>query len=149
MSKDTPKKFYSASEENYSSSCRLCLKICDVTHIKKLFRPANANILKLAEDCLSEFLVRDQNLPQNICKPCERRLTNYKAFKELIWNSQDALKSQSRAKRCPEPSPSSLPARKRIQQAASSARRSILFSSNENTVSLKNYICVGALLYLL
>lgn len=138
MSKGTPKKFYSASEESYSSACRLCLKICDVTHIKKLFRPANANILKLAEDCLGEFLVRDKNLPQNICNPCERRLTNYKAFKELIWKSQDALKSQSRAKRCPETSPSSLPARKRAQQAASSTRRSILFSSNENTVSLKN-----------
>jgi hypothetical protein len=101
MSKGTPKKFYSASEESYSSACRLCLKICDVTHIKKLFRPANANILKLAEDCLGEFLVRDKNLPQNICNPCERRLTNYKAFKELIWKSQDALKSQSKAKRCP------------------------------------------------
>ena len=137
MQKRTPKKFYSTSEQIQRSSCRLCLKICDVTHVKKLFRPANANILKLAEDCSGDVLVRDGNLPQNICKPCERRLLNYKAFKELILKSQDALKSQSRAKRCPEPSPSSLPARKRVHKEASLTPRTLLFSSKENTVSLK------------
>lgn len=143
MQKRTPKKFYSTNQQIPSSSCRLCLKICDVTHVKKLFRPANANILKLAEDCLGDVLVRDENLPQNICKPCERRLLNYKAFKELILKSQDAVKSQSRVKRCPEPSPSSLPARKRVHQEASSTRRTLLFSSKENTVSLKtNFYCI-------
>lgn len=147
MSKNTPKKFYRASEKSQSSSCRLCLKICDVTHVKRLFRPANANILKLAEDCVGDFLVRDQNLPQNICKPCERRLNNYQAFKELISKSQKTLIAQSRAKRCYEPSPSSLPERKRVHHEASSSltRRTLLFSSKENTVSLKNYINSGAL----
>ena len=139
MSKYTPKKFYKTSEGGIqSSSCRLCLKICDVTHVKKLFRPANANILKLAEDCLGDVLVRDENLPQNICKPCERRLTNYKALKDVILKSQNALKLQLRTKRCPEPSPSSLPARKKIRQVqVSSPRRSLSFSSKENLVSFK------------
>ena len=133
MSKYTLKKFYKTSEGGIqSSSCRLCLKICDVTRVKKLFRPANANILKLAEDCLGDVLVRD------ICKPCERRLTNYKALKDVILKSQNALKLQLRAKRCPEPSPSSLPARKKIRQVqVSSPRRSLSFSLKENLVSFK------------
>ena len=139
MSKDTPKKFYSASGENQNSCCQLCLKICDVTHAKKLFRATNANLVKIAEDCLGDQLVRDQNLPQNICRPCERRLANYSSFKELISKSQESLKSQSRTKRCPDPSPTGLPAAKRAERLegrAFSSRRSLAFSPKENLVSL-------------
>ena len=50
-------------------------------------------LLKLAEDCLGNVIVRDENLPQNICKPCERQLLNYKTFKESIVKSQDTVKS--------------------------------------------------------
>ena len=58
MSKYTLKKFYKTGEGAIQSSLRrLCRKICDVTHIQKLFRPVNANILKVAEDCLGDVLV--------------------------------------------------------------------------------------------
>ena len=88
MSKVTPKTFECASEKGKCSCCRLCLKICDVTRVKELSRPANANIKKLAEDCLGDNLIWNQNLPQNICRTCERRLFNYGSFRNLIANSQ-------------------------------------------------------------
>ena len=64
MSKVTPKKLYCANEKDKRSCCRLWLNICDMTHVKKFFKPTNANIIKLAEDCLGDNLIRNQNLPQ-------------------------------------------------------------------------------------
>ena len=49
---DTPKKYYSSGETVQSSRCRLCLKICDVPHVKMLFRSSNASILLLGFVCL-------------------------------------------------------------------------------------------------
>ena len=49
---DTLKKYYSSGENVQSSCCRLSLKICDVTHVKKFFRSSNASNFSFVMFCL-------------------------------------------------------------------------------------------------
>lgn len=138
MSKEfnTPKKFYRGGSSQ-SSCCRLCLKICDVTHCKNIFHRRNSNILSVTEELLGDNLPRDEQLPHLLCRPCERRLVSFKAFKQLILQSQHSVTAQStRVKRCTEVSPSILPTSKtRRNQQATTSRRAIAFSSSEKEVS--------------
>ncbi|XP_068685296.1 uncharacterized protein [Montipora foliosa] len=103
MSKsETPKKIYAASS-TVASSCRLCKSVVDSAHSKNLFGKPNRSLLASAEDIYGSSLQKSELLPHLLCRPCERRLNNFKTFKTLISESQRSLE---RVKRCIEESPS-------------------------------------------
>ena len=110
-SKDTPKKLYSKTQGeplviNKTARCRLCNQIRDPGHSKNLFAVKNQKILQEAIFVHGTDLPQDDVLPHLICKPCERRLHNAVEFKKLIIDTQQALLSDVRAKRCIDVSPS-------------------------------------------
>ena len=98
----TPKKIYPASS-NATSCCRLCKAVRDSDHCRNLFGKANRTLLVVAENIYGSSFQRSESLPHLLCRPCERRLRNFIAFKALISESQRSLE---RAKRCMEESPS-------------------------------------------
>ena len=103
MSKsETPKKIYAASS-TVASSCRLCKSVVDSAHSKNLFGKPNSSLLASAEDIYGSSPQKSELLPHLLCRPCERRLNNFKTFKTLILESQRSLE---RVKRCIEESPS-------------------------------------------
>ena len=57
------------------SSCRLCGSVGDARHCKNLFKAANADILTDVERLNEKVLSRDKELPQLICRLCERKGT--------------------------------------------------------------------------
>ena len=97
-----PKKIYPASS-NTTSCCRLCKAVRDSDHCRNLFGKANRTLLIAAENIYVSSFQRSESLPHLLCRPCERRLRNFIAFKTLISESQRSLE---RAKRCKEESPS-------------------------------------------
>ena len=104
----TPKKLDRPEETIYTSSwCRLCLKLCDVTHCKNVSRKTNSGILEAVEDIMGNHLPPKESLLYLMCRPCERRLRNCADFKRMICKSQESLKEEyCRVKRCVELSPS-------------------------------------------
>ena len=98
----TPKKVYPASS-NAPSCFRLCEAVSDSDHCRNLFGKGNRTLLVAAEKIYGSSLQRSESLPHLRCRPCERRLRNFIAFKKLISKSQRSLE---RAKRCMEESPS-------------------------------------------
>jgi hypothetical protein len=76
---ETPKKFRRSATND--SSCRLCGSIEDKSHSKNLFKINNHELLNLARSLSGEQLLRHENLPELICRPCERRIGNFKAFR--------------------------------------------------------------------
>ena len=91
---ETPKKVYfKQGKQAASSSCRLCMKICDPKNAKNIFNRGNVELLATAEDLLEQTLERGENLPHLVCRPCERRLANFKQFKELARNTQRRIKA--------------------------------------------------------
>ena len=102
--KETPKKRYlkSITAEVYSSSCRLCKAVVDKNHCRDLFKPSNRAVLKNVENIFGDNLPRDNSLPHLICRPCERRLTNAIAFKNVIIKTQKSLEAEIHSKRCLE-----------------------------------------------
>ena len=81
-------KFFKTSAPADCSSCRLCRAIGDRKWSKNLFSPANRPLLDAAQGIFGQTLVQDNNfLPHLLCRPCERRLKNFIAFKILITES--------------------------------------------------------------
>ena len=102
----TPKKTYTSS---VISCCRLCGSVKDVLHCKNLFKKATEELLALAEAVFGGTLQRHELRPHLVCRPCERRLNNFRAFKAMITESQSHFQRserQERVKRCIEVSPS-------------------------------------------
>ena len=100
--KETPKKVYKSCSAP-SNTCRLCRSVCESKYLKNLYNKANCQLLTMAETIYGCKLPCDDELPRLICRPCERRLNNFKAFKTVVCDSQTAF---SRTKRCIVISPS-------------------------------------------
>ena len=103
---NTPKKTYTSS---VISCCRLCGSVKDVLHGKNLFKKATKELLALAEAAFGGTLQRHELRPHLVCRPCERRLNNFRAFKAMITESQSHFqrsKRQKGVKKCTEVSPS-------------------------------------------
>lgn len=129
---ETPKKYYfKQGKQTASSSCRLCMKICDPKNAKNIFNRGNVELLATAEDLLEQTLERGENLPHLVCRPCERRLANFKQFKEMAKNTQRTIKADSRAKRCKEMSPTIPPPSKKTETAPGTSRRVLQFLPSE------------------
>ncbi|CAB3999246.1 zinc finger 391-like isoform X1, partial [Paramuricea clavata] len=103
MAKNTPTKVYGAHNLESSSCCRLCIKsVGDPAHRYKLFNKTNSEILAIAEHIYGHPLPKEAGLPQLICRPCERRLRSFSAFKNTIVQTQSTL---TKFKRCNKDSP--------------------------------------------
>ena len=98
----TPKKFRKSQSE--ASSCRLCGSVGDRSHSKNLFKKSNRELLVLAEAIMGESIPHHENLPQLLCRACERRIGHFKEFRTKIRESQKTFGRFS--KRCVEMSPS-------------------------------------------
>ena len=107
MSSDnTPKKTYTTS---VIKCCRLCGSVKDALHCKNLFKKATKELLALAEAVFGGPLQRHELRPHLVCRPCDRRLNNFRAFKAMIAESQSHFQRnerRERVKRCIEVSPS-------------------------------------------
>ena len=91
-------KVYAASSHVNTSSCRLCKSVRDIAHSKN-YRV----LLTAAEELYSGSFSQSELLPHLICRPCERRVNNLKAFKNTITETQTSFE---RIKRCIEVPPS-------------------------------------------
>ena len=128
---NTPNKLYGSQRSD--SRCRSCLKICDGNHNTNVFKPSNNKILAIAEQLTGEKLQRHESLPHLLCRPCARRFNNLIEFKKIIVESQQKLATETRAKRCVEMSPSSVPVAKTAKTAVNATRRG-LFQCDKNKV---------------
>lgn len=104
---------YNAPKKTYTSSviscCRLCGSVKDVLHCKNLFKKVTKELLALAEAAFGGTLQHHELRPHLVCRPCERRLNNFRAFKAMITESQSHFQRserQERVKKCTEVSPS-------------------------------------------
>ena len=122
----TPRKFRSSTTS--SSSCRLCGSVVDKYHSKNIFNGNNRELLILARNLSGEDLAPHENLPKLLCRPCERRLVNYKDFRSKIQESQKSFERFS--KRCVEVSPSVVPPGK-VLRKDSVARTKLNFTPDE------------------
>ena len=105
----TPKKIYQSSNNRNPSCCRLCGLVKDVNYCKNLFAEANKQLLAVAEEVYGRPLLRkakEELRPHLLCRPCERRLKNFKEFKGIISQSQLYFERSERVKRCIDVSPS-------------------------------------------
>ena len=129
-SKDTPKKLYKKRNVTTvtvaTARCRLCNCVSDPGHSKNLFRAQNKTILRNGEIVYGSELPQDENLPHS---PCERRLKNATHFKNVIRETQRALREDIRTKRCVELSPSVVKLSAKQRASATRRRRSIDFST--------------------
>ena len=92
--KVTPRKYrHSATSD---SSCRLCSWVEDRSHLKNLFKSNNRELLTLARSLSGEQLLQHENLPELICRACERRLGNFKSFHVKIQESQKKFAQSSK-----------------------------------------------------
>ena len=101
---ETPTKIYSASKSVSLSCCRLCKSVGDISHWRNLYRKGNSQLLATAEDLYGKALPRSNVLPHLVCRPCERRLTNFRKFKITVSENQASF--EVNVKRCLEESPS-------------------------------------------
>ncbi len=85
--------------------CAVLSRTCK-THSKNLFKNNNRELLHLARSLSGERLLLYENLLELICRPCERRLGNFKAFRKF---RRVKKKSEQFSKRCVEISPSVVP----------------------------------------
>ena len=99
----TPKKVYAAHGHVNTSCCRLCKSIGDIAHSKNLFAKNYRALLTAAEELYGRSFSQSELLPRLICRPCERRVNNFKAFKNTITETQTSFE---RIKKCIEGSPS-------------------------------------------
>ena len=89
---------------NVSSSCRLCGAVVDHHYCKNIFNERNSFFLSAAEEICGSPLARLEKFSRLLCRPCERRLTNFKSFHQVIRASQTSV--EMRLKRVIEMSPS-------------------------------------------
>jgi hypothetical protein len=123
--KETPKKFYLSID--FESKCRLCGNVFDRKHGKNLFLKSNKRLLGDAEIVNGGTLPHEEGLPSHICRPCERRLSNFNKYRKIVCEVQSSL---VRKKRCIDLSPSapiSSAKSSRAQSTVSSRRRSLNF----------------------
>ena len=105
----TSKIIYEFSSNRNPSCCRLCGFVKDVNYCKNLFAEANKQLLVVAGEVYGRPLLRKVNeelRPHLLCRPCERRLKNFKEFKGIISESQRYSAGSERVKRCIDVSPS-------------------------------------------
>ena len=102
---ETPKKTYTSSVIGNQSCCRLCGLLKDVSHCKNLFKKANEQLLATAEAEFGGTLQRKELRPYLVCRPCERRMNNFRAFKAMSQRPLQRSERQERVKRCIEVSP--------------------------------------------
>ncbi len=105
MEKNTPKKVYGAQSLDNDSTCRLCKSVGDPAHRYNLFSKTNSEILSFAERIYGEALPNKPELPKLICRPCERRVRNFVAFRNTIIQTQSSL---TKFKKCNKDSPGSV-----------------------------------------
>ena len=98
--KNLPQKKYKSIPTGNSSCCRLCKSTAKI-HFKKSLRKGKQILLITAEDIFGKSLEKGE-LPHLLCRPCERRLNNFRSFKAIIIQSQSSFE---RVKRCVEVSP--------------------------------------------
>ena len=150
---ETPKKIYKARKSVSLSCCRLCKSVGDISHWRNLYSKGNPQLLATAEDLYGKALPRSDVLSHLVCRPCERRLTNFKNFKTTISESQASF--EVKVKRCFEESPSaphtikSLKARKDANMVGnvpgSRSRRGLYFPSTQSPhtqVSPRHFRCL-------
>ena len=87
------KKIYPVSS-NTKSCCRLCKAVSDSDHCRNLLGKGNGMLFVAAENIYGSSLQRGESLPHLLCRPCERRLRNFMAFKTLI---SERLQEQQKA----------------------------------------------------
>jgi hypothetical protein len=73
----------------------------DISHSKNIFKKNNRELLVLAEAITGETIPHHEDLPELICRACERRIGH---FRTKIRESQKTFGRSS--KRCVEMSPS-------------------------------------------
>ena len=101
-----PKKTSPSSDNGNQSYFRLCGSFKDFKYCKNLFKKSNEELLAAAEAVYGGTLPRNELRPHLLCRPCERRLNNFKAFRAMITESQSHFQRSDRVKRCIEASPS-------------------------------------------
>ena len=89
----TPKRVYAPADHVKLSCCRLCKSVGDnISHSKNLFAKNNRALL-ICGRTLRRFLVTEQTVAccyvwyVGSCRPCERRVNNFKAFKNMIMET--------------------------------------------------------------
>ena len=133
--KETPVKTYSKKLPNSQSMCRLCCGIYDLKHTKNLYHRANVQLLSLAEEVYGGKLPNEDSLPHLLCRPCERRLDNFKKFRNTIRGNQYSM---TQKKRCIESSPSAPTAKEKVARTQDlplpqrkTTRRSLSFETSK------------------
>ena len=101
---EIPTKIHSASKSVSLSCGRLCKSVGDISHWRNLYSKGKSQLLATAEDLYGKALPRSNVLPLLVCRPCERRLTNFRKFKITVSESQASF--EVKVKRCLEESPS-------------------------------------------
>jgi len=76
----------------------------DGNHRRNIFHKKNLFFLSAAEDIFGGPLPELERFSKLLCRPCERRLTNFKSFQQVIRQSQASV--EMRFKRRIEISPS-------------------------------------------
>ena len=105
MEKNTPKKMYGAQSLDNNSTCRLCKSAGDPSHRYNLYSKTNSEMLSSAEHIYREILPNKPVLPKLICRPGERRVRNFVAFRKTIVETQSTL---TKFKRLSKDSPGSV-----------------------------------------
>lgn len=78
--------------------CRLCKSFDNVSHWKNLFGKGNWALLAAAENIHINPVLHVESLPHPLCRPCERRLNNFIAFKSMIIKTEKSYNTGERIK---------------------------------------------------
>ena len=124
---------YEAQSLDNNSTCRLCKSVGDPAHRYSLYSKTNSEILCSAENIYGEVLPNKPELPKLICRPCERRVRNFVAFRKTIVETQSTL---TKFKRLSKDSPSSVShpfktQESRLNMQFRRARQSLDFTGKE------------------
>ena len=129
--KETPVKVYGKTVSNSNSMCRLCCGIYEPKYTKNLYHKGNVELLCYAETIYGGKLPNEDCLPRLVCRPCERRIENFKKFRNVVCENQ---KSMLQKKRCIVISPSAPTVKAKVARTSAerrSSRRSLSFTSNK------------------
>ena len=87
-------RFYAPSGHVNLSCCRLCKSVGDnISHSKNLFAKNNRALIASVpvEELYGRSLSQNELLQRLVCKPCEKRVNNFKAFKNMIMETPKFL----------------------------------------------------------
>ena len=79
---ETPKKIYTASKSVSLNCCRLCKLVGDISHWRNLYSKGNSKLLASAGDLYGKALPQSNVLPHLVCRPCERKRTNFNKIQD-------------------------------------------------------------------